>query len=125
MMRSASFQSIDHVSVSPTDGIGSTQGQRKTLTRVGIMNPRPSGLITAAPPTELQGQTVITVASRKFFRFPKISFSSLSLFSKIPQLSEIFHFIHNIINFRQLANSFFSISLSYVRPGARSDLRSK
>ena len=73
MMRSASYQPIDHVSVSPTDGIGSTQGQRKTLTRVGIMNPRPSGLITAAPPTELQGQTVITVASRKFFRFPKIN----------------------------------------------------
>ena len=30
------FQLIDHVSVSPTDGIGPTQGQRKTLTRVGI-----------------------------------------------------------------------------------------
>ena len=30
------FQPIDHVSVSPTDGIGPTQGQRKTLTRVGI-----------------------------------------------------------------------------------------
>ena len=27
---------MDHVSVSPTDGIGPTQGQRKTLTRVGI-----------------------------------------------------------------------------------------
>ena len=26
---------IDHVNVSPTDGIGPTQGQRKTLTRVG------------------------------------------------------------------------------------------
>ena len=25
-----------HVSVSPTNGIGPTQGQRKTLTRVGI-----------------------------------------------------------------------------------------
>ena len=42
---------LDHVSVSPTDGIGPTQGQRKTLTRVG-MNPRPSGLITTASPTE-------------------------------------------------------------------------
>ena len=29
------FQPIDHVSVSPTDGIGPTQKQRKTLTRVG------------------------------------------------------------------------------------------
>ena len=29
------FQPIEHVSVSPTDGIGPTQGQRKTLTRVG------------------------------------------------------------------------------------------
>ena len=27
---------LHHVSVSPTDGIGATQGQRKTLTRVGI-----------------------------------------------------------------------------------------
>ena len=51
------FQPIYHVSVSPTDGNGPTQGQRKTLTRVGLMNPRPSSLITAAPPTELQGQT--------------------------------------------------------------------
>ena len=47
------FQPIYHVRVSPTDGNGPTQGERKTLTRVGI----PSGLITAAPPTELQGQT--------------------------------------------------------------------
>ena len=30
------FQPIYHVSVSPTDGNGPTQGQRKTLTRVGI-----------------------------------------------------------------------------------------
>ena len=36
-MRSARFQShMNHVSVSPTDGNGPTQGQRKTLTRVGI-----------------------------------------------------------------------------------------
>ena len=28
------FQPINHVSVSPTDGNGPTQGQRKTLTRV-------------------------------------------------------------------------------------------
>ena len=27
---------MNHVSVSPTDGNGPTQGQRKTLTRVGI-----------------------------------------------------------------------------------------
>ena len=30
------FQPIYHVSFSPTDGNGPTQGQRKTLTRVGI-----------------------------------------------------------------------------------------
>ena len=30
------FQPIYHVSISPTDGNGPTQGQRKTLTRVGI-----------------------------------------------------------------------------------------
>ena len=36
-MWSARFQShMNHVSVSPTDGNGPTQGQRKTLTRVGI-----------------------------------------------------------------------------------------
>ena len=29
-------QPINHVSVGPTDGIGPTQGQVKTLTRVGI-----------------------------------------------------------------------------------------
>ena len=27
---------VNHASVGPTNGIGSTQGQRKTLTRVGI-----------------------------------------------------------------------------------------
>ena len=53
-MWSTNFLPTDHVSVSPTNGIGLTKGQRKTLTRVGI---EPSGLITAAPPTELQGQT--------------------------------------------------------------------
>ena len=47
-----------HVSVSPTDGIGPTQGQRKTLTRVGI-EPTTFVFITAALPTELQGQTGI------------------------------------------------------------------
>ena len=31
------FQPIYHVSVSPTDGDGPTQGQRKTLTRVGFV----------------------------------------------------------------------------------------
>ena len=36
-MRSASFvPHVDHVSVSPTNGNRPTQGQRKTLTRVGI-----------------------------------------------------------------------------------------
>ena len=30
---------MNHVSVSPTDGNGPTQGQRKTLTRVGIEPP--------------------------------------------------------------------------------------
>ena len=29
---------MNHVSVSPTDGNGPTQGQRKTLTRVGIVH---------------------------------------------------------------------------------------
>ena len=43
-MRSARFLShMNHVSVSPTDGNGPTQGQRKTLTRVGI-EPTTSGL---------------------------------------------------------------------------------
>ena len=37
VMWSARFLShMNHVSVSPTDGNGPTQGQRKTLTRVGI-----------------------------------------------------------------------------------------
>ena len=31
------FQPIYHVSVSPTDGNGPTQGQRKTLTRVDVL----------------------------------------------------------------------------------------
>ena len=48
---------MDHVSVSPTDGIGPSQGQRKTLTRVGIEPTTFRILITAAVPTELQGQT--------------------------------------------------------------------
>ena len=30
------YSHMNHVSVSPTDGNGTTQGQRKTLTRVGI-----------------------------------------------------------------------------------------
>ena len=30
---------VNHVSVSPTNGIGDTQGQRKTLTRLGIEPP--------------------------------------------------------------------------------------
>ena len=38
-MRSASFvPHMNHVSVSPTNGNGLTQGQRKTLIRVGIMS---------------------------------------------------------------------------------------
>ena len=96
------FQPIYHVSVSPTDGNGPTQGQRKTPVvqtldsaihwinhypldnSIGFasvypldsnlaggqrypsfeqlgpgweLNPQPSCLITAAPPTELQRQT--------------------------------------------------------------------
>ena len=49
---------VNHVSVSPTDGNGPTQGLRKTLTRVGI-EPTIFGLDhrAAALPTELQGQT--------------------------------------------------------------------
>ena len=42
---------MNHVSFSPTNGNGPTQGQRKTLYRVGI---EPT---TAVLPTELQGQT--------------------------------------------------------------------
>ena len=47
---------MNHVSVSPTDENGPTQGQRKILTRVGI-EPTTFGLDNAALPTELQGQT--------------------------------------------------------------------
>ena len=43
---------LDHVSISPTDGIGPTQGQRKTLTMVGF---EPT-TFRLDPPTELQGQ---------------------------------------------------------------------
>ena len=43
---------MNHVSVSPTDGNGPTQGQRKTLTRVGInggnKHIRESGELTAS-----------------------------------------------------------------------------
>ena len=46
---------INHVSVSPTDGTGPTQGQRKTLTRVGI-EPTTFGLDLRRLSTELQGQ---------------------------------------------------------------------
>ena len=31
---------MNHVSVSPADGTGPTQGQRKTLTRVGYTDPK-------------------------------------------------------------------------------------
>ena len=41
----------------PTNGIGATGGQRKTMIRVGFEPTSPSGLITGAPWTELQGQT--------------------------------------------------------------------
>ena len=44
------------MSVSPTDGNGPTQGQRKTLIRVGI-EPTTFGLDLRRSPTELQGQT--------------------------------------------------------------------
>ena len=41
---------MNHVSVSPTDGNGPTQGQRKTLTRVGI-EPTTFGLdLRRSPP---------------------------------------------------------------------------
>ena len=43
---------MNHVNVSPTDGNGPTQGQRKTLTRVGI-EPTTVGLDL----TELQGKS--------------------------------------------------------------------
>ena len=53
-MRKASFvPHIKHVSVSPSNENGPTQGQRKTLTRVGI-EPTTFGLDL---PTELQRQT--------------------------------------------------------------------
>ena len=44
------------MSVSPTNGIGPTQGQRKTLTRVGI-EPTTFGFDHRCSPTELQGHT--------------------------------------------------------------------
>ena len=42
---------MNHVSVSPTDGTGPTQGQRKTLTRVGI-EPTTFGLDLVAQSVE-------------------------------------------------------------------------
>ena len=50
------FQPVDHVSISPTDGIGPTQEQRKTMTRVGI-EPTTFRFDHRSPQTELQGQT--------------------------------------------------------------------
>ena len=47
---------MNHVNVSPTNGNGPTQGQRKTLTMVGI-EPTTFGLDHPALPTELQGWT--------------------------------------------------------------------
>ena len=44
------------MSVSPTNGIGSTQGQRKTLIMVEI-EPKTFGFDHHCPLTELQGQT--------------------------------------------------------------------
>ena len=61
---------IDHVNVSPTDAIGPTQGQRKTLTRVGI---EPTTFrFDHRCPTDcgtiyLQGQTVAGVAIEDWF----------------------------------------------------------
>ena len=46
----ANFLPIDHVSISPIDGIGPTQRERKSLTIVGIE----LGVITAVPPSELR-----------------------------------------------------------------------
>ena len=47
---------MNHVSVSPTDGNGPTQGQRKILTMVGI-EPTTFGTDPRRSTTELQGQT--------------------------------------------------------------------
>ena len=49
---------MNHVSVSPTDGNGPTQGQRKTLTRVGIEPTTFELDLRRSIPTELQGQSV-------------------------------------------------------------------
>ena len=40
---------VNHVSVSPTKGIGPTQGQKKTLTRVGILTPVSFSLSLCGP----------------------------------------------------------------------------
>ena len=69
------FQPIYHVSVSPTDGNGPTQGQRKTLTRVGI-EPFPSVIALCGPcvgpfpsgngPTQGQRKTLTRVGIEPF-----------------------------------------------------------
>ena len=47
-----------HVSVSPTDGIAAHTRTEENSDHAGWeLNPQASGLITAAPPTQLQGQT--------------------------------------------------------------------
>ena len=43
---------MNHVSVSPTDGNGPTQGQRKTLTRVGTV----TGQLQDSSPRIVQGK---------------------------------------------------------------------
>ena len=50
---------MNHVSVSPTNGNGPTQGQRKTLTRVGI-EPTTVGLDHRAPVAQLVEHRAVT-----------------------------------------------------------------
>ena len=67
---------MNHVSVSPTDGNGPTQGQRKTLTRVGI-EPTTFGLdltlfdiktdYTSYPIVNLDAVTIVHFVKQSFF----------------------------------------------------------
>ena len=77
------FQPIYHVSVSPTDGNGPTQGQRKTLTRVGI------------EPTTFGGAAVIKPEGRGFNSHPGQSFP-LSLCGSISICRANAHMVYGL-----------------------------
>ena len=76
---------MNHVSVSPTDGNGPTQGQRKTLTRVGI-EPTTFGL-------DLRRSTDSATRSDGFNSHPGQSFS-LSLCGPISISRANAHMVH-------------------------------